>query len=109
MDPLIEQQKNGIEQRTSVGADSQPAVSIPARPSALAPVWHTALLVAFIFAVSFIGVYRHTGSQAEGSSSRLVTYSVTAALELIMVGWVALGLRLRKIPLRSLFGSIPSD
>ena len=67
----------------------------------IAPVWHTALLVAFIFAVSFIGVYRHTGSQAEGSASRLVTYGVTAALELIMVGWVALGLRLRK--------SIPSD
>jgi len=108
MDPLIEQQKNGIEQRTSVSADSQPAVSIPARPSALAPVWHTALLVACIFAGSFIGVYRHTGSQ-EGSSSRLVTYSVTAALELIMVGWVALGLRLRKIPLRSLFGSMPGD
>lgn len=75
----------------------------------IAPVWHTALLVAFIFAVSFIGVYRHTGSQAEGSASRLVTYGVTAALELIMVGWVALGLRLRKIPFRSLFGSIRSD
>jgi membrane protease YdiL (CAAX protease family) len=88
--------------------ETPPQEAMRSSPASIAPVWHTALLVAFIFAVSFVGVYRHTGAQAGMSSNRLVTYSVTAALELVMVGWVALGLRLRKIPLRSLFGSIPS-
>jgi len=89
--------------------ETPPQEAMQSSSASIAPVWHTALLVAFIFAVSFVGVYRHTESQAGASSSRIVTYSVTAALELVMVGWVALGLRLRKIPLRSLFGSIPSD
>ena len=35
-----------------------------------------------------------------------MTYGTTAALELAMLGWVALGLRLRRIPLRSLFGAV---
>jgi len=41
-----------------------------------------------------------------GAPSRLATYGMSAALELALLGWVALGLRLRRIPLRSLFGSI---
>ena len=76
------------------------------RPLAVAPIWHTLVLVAFILAVSLRGVYRHPG---EGSPNRLITYGVTAVLEVAMVGWVAFGLRLRKIPLRSLFGLVPVD
>lgn len=78
-------------------------------PATLAPVWHTVLLVAFIFAVSFAGIHRHSASNRSDSVNRLITYGITAALELAMVGWVAFGLRLRKIPLRSLLGSIPGD
>lgn len=82
---------------------------IAPKPTSVAPVWHTVLLVVFILAVSFFGVYRRAGAPGSGSSNRLVTYAVTAVLELALVGWVAIGLRLRKIRLRSLFGSIPGD
>ena len=41
--------------------------------------------------------------------NRLQTYALTAALEVVLVGWVAFGLRLRRIPLRSLFGKVSSD
>ena len=75
-------------------------------PIGLAPVWHTVLLIAFILAVSLRGVYRNPGSEGAGHVNRLLTYGVTAVLEIALLGWVAFGLRLRKIPLRSLFGSI---
>lgn len=78
----------------------------PSQPLALAPVWHTLVLIAFILSVSLRGVYRHPG---EGSPNRLITYGVTALLEFAMVAWVAFGLRLRRISLRSLFGSVPTD
>jgi uncharacterized protein len=78
-------------------------------PLTIAPVWHTAALVAFILGVSIAGAYRSPGAIGTGRVHKLETYAVTAALEVVLVGWVAFGLRLRKIPLRSLFGAIPGD
>jgi len=78
-------------------------------PRAVAPAWHTALLLVFILFVSIVGVYRHPGARGSGDVNRLATYGLTAVLELVMLSWVALGVRLRKIPLRSLFGNIPRD
>jgi membrane protease YdiL (CAAX protease family) len=68
-------------------------------PAPLAPLWHTAVLIGGIVALSIGG-----SSQLHHESSRLLTYGTTAALELAMLGWVALGLRLRKLPFRLLFG-----
>jgi CAAX protease family protein len=79
------------------------------RPSTIAPVWHTVALVVFILGVSIAGAYRNPGASGAGQVHRLETYAVTAALEVAMLGWVAFGLRLRKIPLRSLFGNFSSD
>ncbi len=75
----------------------------------IAPVWHTAALVAFILGVSIAGAYRNPGATGTGRVHKLETYAVTAALDVAIVGWVAFGLRLRKIPLRSLFGAFSSD
>jgi uncharacterized protein len=102
MDPIIDQ---SIER----GFEPQPAPepSIPRR--ALAPVWHTVLLVLFILFVSLRGVYRHPGANGAGVTNRLTTYGVTAVMELALAGWVVLGLRLRKIPIRSLFGTALND
>jgi hypothetical protein len=72
-------------------------------PAPLAPVWHTVALVAGIVAISVHGAAHFSG--AHGPINRLVTYGFTAAMELSLLGWVTLGLRLRKIPLRSLLGS----
>lgn len=79
------------------------------RPSAVAPVWHTAALVALLIGVSIAGAYRSPGAAGAGRVHRLETYALTAALEVVLVGWIAFGLRLRKIPLRSLFGTLSSD
>jgi uncharacterized protein len=79
------------------------------KPKALAPTWHTLLLLAFILFVSTVGVYRHPGANGSLHVNRLATYAVTAVLEVAMLAWVAFGLRLRKTPLRSLFGYIPGD
>jgi hypothetical protein len=113
---------NEIDQRNSDrGAEPQfPAANPTALPPSqfsapvpeakpIAPAWHTVFLVLIILAVSFLGVYRHTGARGARPVSRLDTYAVTGLLELALVGWVAFGLRLRRIPLRSLFGAVPND
>jgi membrane protease YdiL (CAAX protease family) len=69
-------------------------------PVQLAPLWHTVVLIGGIVALSVGG-----SSQLHHVSSRLLTYGTTSALELVMLGWVVLGLRLRRIPFRFLFGA----
>ena len=41
--------------------------------------------------------------------NRLRTYGMTAVLELVLMGWVAFGVRLRGISLRSLFGKVSTS
>jgi uncharacterized protein len=74
-----------------------------ARP--VAPAWHSIVLIAAIFAVSATGALHPPGSR--GAVHRLETYGVTAALELLMLGWVLFGLRLKRTSLRSLLGENP--
>jgi hypothetical protein len=90
----------------------------------IAPLWHTAVLVLAILAFSLWGALRPDSStinplapvqrplhaaSADGSDPlRIIRYGLTGGLELIVVAWVALGLRLRKTPFRSLFGAWPS-
>ncbi len=78
------------------------------KPTLIAPVWHTVLLIIGILAVSLLGVYRHPGVGVV-ATNRLHTYGVTAGLELVLMGWVAFGMRLRGISLRKLFGKVSSD
>ena len=87
----------------------EPTQSTPSpEPSAsptIAPVWHTILLVVAIIAISIHGASRF--STTHGPIDRFATYGFTAAIELAMLVWVIVGLRLRKISLRSLLGSCP--
>jgi hypothetical protein len=78
----------------------------PATPPAIAPAWHTIVLVAGIVALSIQGAARL--SAIHGPLDRLATYGLTAATEAAMLAWVVLGLRLKKTPLRALLGSCPS-
>lgn len=75
----------------------------PSSPT-LAPVWHTVVLIAWILAVSLTGASRL--AMLHHTPGRLSVYATTAAMELALLGWVMFGLRLRRIPLRSLFGAI---
>lgn len=87
--------------------DTQQLAASPQEPAAspaIAPAWHTIVLVVAILGLSAKGA-SHL-SALHGSLHRLATYGLTAAMDLCLFAWVALGLRLRKIPFRSLFGSL---
>lgn len=95
------------------------------RSPLIAPLWHTLLLIAVIAAYSFWGAQHlhspaldplaptHHAAAAKQQVSnatdpvRLIRYALSAGLELLIVAWVWLGLRLRRIPFRSLFGKLP--
>jgi membrane protease YdiL (CAAX protease family) len=81
-------------------------VEQPAPPAAIAPVWHTVVLIAGIIALSIIG--KAQVANMHGVPSRMLTYGETAGMEILMLGWVAFGLRLRRVPFRSLFGHVTS-
>jgi membrane protease YdiL (CAAX protease family) len=107
MEPPNERyEQAGTEARGFASPIAEPASP---QPTSIAPVWHTALLILGILAVSLVGVYRHPGGQGVGAVNRLRTYGVTAGLELVLMGWVAFGLKLKGIPFRSLFGKVSSD
>lgn len=83
--------------------------SITPRQSPIAPVWHTVLLIMVIIAVSALGFVRHTGPHGAAVVNRLHTYGTTAILELVLIAWVAFGVKLRGVRLRSLFGKVSID
>jgi uncharacterized protein len=71
----------------------------------VAPVWHTILLVAAILLLSFAGAKQFSGNHA-APVNRLQTYAMTVATDIVLLLWVWLGLRLRRIPFRKIFGDI---
>jgi membrane protease YdiL (CAAX protease family) len=73
-------------------------------PGAVAPAWHTVILIAGIVLLSIAGAAELSGAQAV--VNRMQTYALTATTELCMLAWVYFGLRLRKVPFRSLLGSV---
>lgn len=93
--------------QASPAADNVAAPMIPATATrrGIAPVWHTILLILAIIAISALGVHRH-GAHGVAVVNRLRTYGTTAILEVVLIGWMALGVKLRGIPLRSLFGKV---
>ena len=105
MEP-IDESNAGIEQHSFVTPIAEPAAP---KPAMIAPVWHTVVLILAIVSISFIGVYRHPGGPGAAELNRMHTYGVTAVLEVVLMGWVALGLRLRGLPLRSLFGNLSTS
>jgi uncharacterized protein len=109
MEPINEpiNEPNGLAGTENLSAPTeQPSTS---QPTSIAPGWHTVVLIVGILAVSLLGVSRHPIGPGAVVTNRLHIYGVTAALELVLMGWVAFGLRLRGIPLRSLFGRVSSN
>lgn len=79
------------------------------RMGGIAPVWHTVVLILLIIGVSLLGSFQHPGGAGISAANRLRTYGLTACLELVMLGWVLAGLRLRRIPLGAVIGRVSSD
>ena len=76
----------------------------------LAPLWHTALLLALLLGVSWVEVLTQhlTGHAAlrgyVPQPSHILDYLITLAWEWILLAVVWWGLRMRRTPLRQLFG-----
>lgn len=91
-------------------SDKAPEISsafrMPGPPASglVAPRWHTVVLVAGIVLLSVVG--RDQVRAFDRTPSRIATYLATIFMELLLFGWVALGLSLRRVPLRSLFGEV---
>lgn len=79
----------------------------PIASATVAPAWHTIVLVAGIAALSIQTAWRF--SAPHSPVNRFHTYGSAAILDLILLVWVAFGLRLKKIPLRSLLGDSSFD
>ena len=90
------------DQESKYTEEPNPVSCPPQRP--LAPAWHTVLLIAGILAISIAGKMQL--AHAHHLPNRLMTYGTTAAMEMLLFGWVAFGLRLGRTPLRSLFGAV---
>ena len=103
------------DEQPHISSDGERPLSLPdaavtrRETRGIAPVWHTVLLIAAILLVSALGVHRHLGAHGAVTVNRLYTYGTTACLEIVLVGWVALGVRLRGIPLGSLFGKLSTS
>jgi len=79
----------------------------PQATQPIAPWWHTALLVAGIALISIAGAKQMAGPHAV-RVSRLGTYAFSMAMELAMLAWIWFGLRMRRLPFRSLMGELES-
>jgi membrane protease YdiL (CAAX protease family) len=75
----------------------------PQKSSAIAPAWHTIVLIAGIVALSIHSAKLF--SAAHGPLNRLATYGFAASIDVLLLAWVIFGLSLKKTPLRSLLGS----
>ena len=100
-------------------------VPVPSTRRGIAPIWHTIVLVVGILGFSIWGSIRagtpdlnplapvHSATHADTANgadhTRLIRYGLTGVLELTIVAWVALGLRIRRTPFRTLLGALPHD
>ncbi len=82
-------------------------ISLP-QTELLAPLWHTVVLVVGIVLISMSGSGRIAASGSD-DPRRVLHYALSGLLELAMVGFVFLGLRLRKTPVRILFANFPKN
>lgn len=94
------------EEQVTAAPEGEAAAS---KSTSIAPAWHTVVLIVGILAVSLSGAFRHPGGRGVGSANRMHTYALTGVLEIVLIGWVAFGVRLRGIPLRSLFGKVSNS
>src|ERR1041384_8212447 len=80
-----------------------PAAPIePAKPSLIAPLWHTLLITALILGNSLLGSSK-VGA-VHGSVSRIVLYGGTFVTQLVLILLVWFGIRLRGVRMRDLIG-----
>lgn len=91
-------EENEVNPATAVGL----AWAQRSEHMAVAPAWHTVVLILAVLTASIYQAGRFAAPHE--AVHRLTTYGLTAALELGMLAWVVIGLRLKKKALRELLG-----
>jgi len=83
---------------------SEPIVAAPApdKPSPIAPLWNTLLVIALILGNSFLGSSK-VGA-VHGSGSRILLYGGTFVTQLVLILLVWFGIHLRGVRMRDLIG-----
>jgi uncharacterized protein len=76
----------------------------PAHARAIAPWWHTVMLIAVIAAVSALGSFQLKGAGAVFHGGHIRRYAVTIAWEWVLALLAWWGLRMRRTPLREVLG-----
>jgi hypothetical protein len=71
---------------------------------AVAPAWHTVLVVLIMLGLSALSAYSQGLPFTGKTRSRVSEYVTSIAVEWLMLGFIWLGLRLRKQPMRVLLG-----
>jgi membrane protease YdiL (CAAX protease family) len=85
---------------------AQPVSALPPQPKgpqAVAPAWHTLLIVAFILFSSYAASIRLSGAKGSGGG-RTALYIGTMIQDVALLAFIWLGLWLRKTSLRELIG-----
>src|SRR6476646_9901123 len=78
------------------------AISAPAKPALIAPIWHTLLITALILGNSFLGSSKL--GAVNGSAARIVLYGGTFVTQLVLILLVWFGIRKRGVRMRDLIG-----
>lgn len=95
--------ENAVTEPLPPETTAAPSVAEPP----IAPLWHTLILIAGVAALSIQGAHDLAGSHgAAAHTSRIALYASTVSMQLLLLGWVYVGLRLRKVPFLSLFGNL---
>jgi len=80
---------------SSASEDEQP-------PRAVAPAWHTIVFMVAVIVLSWRSADRFQAGH--GEINRPILYATMAASQLVMIAWVLIGLRIRKVHLHSITG-----
>jgi membrane protease YdiL (CAAX protease family) len=91
------------------GQTPQPAQPVPPqKQQLLAPIWHTVVIVLVLLVNSSLSAWLSSramlGSGTVTEKMRILQYLATIALELVLLGFVWIGLRLKKTTIRELIG-----
>jgi membrane protease YdiL (CAAX protease family) len=103
-DPLIARDPLGLTMATDSLPSTTTAGFEPKRATAIAPVWHTVVLIVIVVALSALQSMPQVLTRTENFPSKIPVYAETLAYELLLFGYVCVGIRLRGVSIRQIIG-----
>jgi membrane protease YdiL (CAAX protease family) len=100
MNPNVER----ISYSVSIQDPMSTAITPQPENHAVAPAWHTVLVVLIMLGLSVLSAYSQALPSVGNTKNRISRYITSIAMEWLMLGFIWIGLRLRKQRLRVLLG-----